>query len=119
MVPNGERKGGTATATSYGFTGGIVGRMLTAALEIRYPDRSHRFIPLGKPHPPMFEEAKRRLGDRSMVMIGDQLGTDIKGANDFGIDSVLVPTGITRLDRLGANSGPSPTYILRSLEPMA
>jgi HAD superfamily hydrolase (TIGR01450 family) len=104
-----------ATSTSYGFTGGIVARMLTAALEVRYPDHAHRFVPLGKPHPPMFEEAKSRLGDRSMVMIGDQLGTDILGANDFGIDSVLVTTGITRLDLLGANSGPSPTYILRSL----
>jgi len=106
-----------ATPTTYGFTAGIVARMLSAALELRYPDHPHRFVPLGKPHSPMFEEARRRLGGGAMVMVGDQLGTDILGANDFGIDSVLVPTGVTRLDRLGANSEPAPTYILRSLEP--
>ena len=50
-----------------------------------------------------------------MVMIGDQLETDIKGANDFGLDSVLVGTGIAALDLSWAPESMRPTYTLRSL----
>ena len=35
-----------------------------------------------------------------MIMIGDQLETDIKGAFNFGIDSVLIGTGITKISEL-------------------
>lgn len=101
----------------YGFTAGIVAYMLEEALGLRYGAEAPRFEPLGKPHPPMFEAAARCAGTRDLVMVGDQLGTDIRGANAFGIDSVLVPTGVTRLDRLGSDPACRPTYILESLEP--
>ena len=35
-----------------------------------------------------------------MVMIGDQLITDIQGANDFGIDSALTTFGVTDVPAL-------------------
>ena len=102
----------------YGVASGSVALILEAALQLRYPDRSDlRFVRLGKPHRAMFAEALRRSGTMDMVMMGDQLETDIQGANDFGIDSVLVGTGVS--DSATAASGrlgPHPTYRLRSLE---
>jgi HAD superfamily hydrolase (TIGR01450 family) len=79
---------------AFGFAVGGVARMFETVLAQRYFGRGLRFIRLGKPHAPMFEEAVRRHGGPGnpgkMVMIGDQLDTDIRGARNFGIDSVLV-----------------------------
>jgi HAD superfamily hydrolase (TIGR01459 family) len=50
----------------------------------------------GKPHRPIYEEARRRLGSgpvRRGVAIGDRLETDIRGACAAGIPSVLVARG--------------------------
>ena len=74
---------------------------------------------LGKPHPPIFIEAIRRAGSNNAVMIGDQLETDILGANNVGIDSAVVTTGINkRSDPEEFNDMPdnlTPRYILTSL----
>ena len=102
----------------YGVASASVALILEAALELRYPDRPDlRFVRLGKPHPAIFAEALRRSGTMDMVMMGDQLETDIRGANDFGIDSVLVDTGVSNsATETSGRSGPRPTYRLRSLE---
>lgn len=52
---------------------------------------------IGKPYKAIFEGLRRRLGCKKteMVMIGDRLYTDIKGAHDFGITSILVLSGET------------------------
>ena len=52
-----------------------------------------------------------------MVMLGDTLETDIqrnRGANAFGIDSVLVAGGVTPADGLNG-AVDVPTYWLRGL----
>jgi 4-nitrophenyl phosphatase len=51
---------------------------------------------IGKPSPLMFEIAleKSRCSRDEAVMIGDQEDTDIMGAVNAGIDSVLVSTGV-------------------------
>jgi HAD superfamily hydrolase (TIGR01450 family) len=101
----------------YGLTAGAVAHILEGVLGPRYPERDDlRFVRLGKPNPPMFEEVTRRAGTRDMIMVGDQLGTDIRGANRFGIDSALVVTGLARMEHLDSDPGHLPTYILRSLE---
>jgi HAD superfamily hydrolase (TIGR01450 family) len=83
----------------FGLASGSIALVLEAALKLRYPDRIQwRFERLGKPHDAIFNEAVQRSGTRDMVMIGDQLETDICGANVFGIDSVLIGTGITKMD---------------------
>ena len=53
---------------------------------------------VGKPSPLMFRIALRRAKcDRQdAVMVGDQVDTDIAGASNAGIDSVLVTTGVDR-----------------------
>ena len=78
-----------------------------------------RAAKLGKPHPPIFIEAIRRAGSNNVIMIGDQLETDILGANNLGLDSAVVTTGINK------RSNPkefkdmpddlTPRYILTSL----
>ena len=84
------------TDTGFGIASGSIALMFEAALQLRYPGRSDlSFDRLGKPYKAIFEEAFRRSGTKDMVMIGDQLETDIRGANAFGIESVLVSTGIT------------------------
>ena len=83
----------------FGFASGTAAMMFESALTLRYPGRSDlRFTRLGKPHAAMFEEALRRSGTMDMVMIGDTPETDIRGANAFGIASVLVETGTAALD---------------------
>ncbi|RZI46225.1 TIGR01459 family HAD-type hydrolase [Candidatus Finniella inopinata] len=56
----------------------------------------------GKPNPIMYERAhdlaQQQLGKTikkdKILMIGDSLATDIKGANAYGIDSLMVLTGV-------------------------
>lgn len=81
----------------FGMASGSVALVLEAALGQRYPRGAGlRFERLGKPHPAMFAEARRRSGARDMVMIGDTPETDIRGANRFGIASALVGSGVAR-----------------------
>ena len=102
---------------TYGFTSGALARMFEAALGFRYPQRSDlAFVPLGKPHGPIFQEALRRSNTRSMVMVGDQLETDIRGAVDFGLDMALVGTGLSRPMDPDGTQACRPTYYLASLE---
>jgi HAD superfamily hydrolase (TIGR01450 family) len=55
---------------------------------------------VGKPHAPLFEEARRVGGGGLPLVVGDRLDTDIKGAADLGWDSLLVFTGIAQPDDL-------------------
>jgi glycerol-1-phosphatase len=100
----------------FGITSGAIALIIEAALEQRYPQGVQpRFQRLGKPHPAIFSEALSRCGTRDMVMIGDQLGTDILGANDFGIDSVLVGTGVTASKGAAVCKDHPPTYYMASI----
>jgi len=55
-----------------------------------------RGFSVGKPAPLIFETAMKRAGctRKETVMIGDQEDTDVEGANNAGIDSILVRTGV-------------------------
>ncbi len=66
----------------------------------------------GKPARPLFDEAIRRVGGSRPLMVGDRLDTDIEGANNAGLDSMLVLTGVSGLKDLAA-APPTrrPTYI--------
>lgn len=101
---------------NFGFASGSIALMFEAALNLRYPDLSNlRFVRLGKPHPPIFTEALKRSGSRDMIMIGDQLETDIRGANAFGIDSVLITSGVSASGMTFLTEDLRPTYRMRSL----
>ena len=101
----------------YGITSGSIALIFEAALRLRYPGRPDlSFERLGKPNAEIFEEALVRSGTVNMVMIGDQLETDIRGANAFGLDSVLVGTGVTDPTTADIPDHLQPTYRMRSIE---
>jgi HAD superfamily hydrolase (TIGR01459 family) len=58
-----------------------------------YADLGGPIFLYGKPHAPIYEAARRKLGDspaRRIVAIGDLVETDVVGARAAGIPSVLV-----------------------------
>lgn len=99
---------------AFGFTAGAAAMLIEAALARRYPDRELCFERLGKPHPPLFRAALERGGGGPAVMVGDQLETDIAGANRAGIDSALVTFGVS--GRVPESGEAAPTWMLESFE---
>ena len=106
--------------TEFGFGAAAFVELLEEALlRLHGTHDVLRASKLGKPYPPIFIEALRRAGSDNAVMIGDQLETDILGANNAGLDSAVVTTGINKRshpkefkdmpDKL------TPRYILTSL----
>ncbi|MER6948911.1 HAD-IIA family hydrolase [Nonomuraea sp. NPDC000554] len=70
----------------------------------------------GKPDPPLHRESMIRTGARRPLVVGDRLDTDIEGATNAGVESLLVLTGVaTPLDLLTASPGHRPTYIAEDL----
>jgi HAD superfamily hydrolase (TIGR01450 family) len=70
----------------------------------------------GKPQRPLLDETVRRVGGARPLMVGDRLDTDIEGARDAGIDSLLVLTGVSGLAELvAATPGQRPTYLAADL----
>ena len=107
-------KGGQA----FGFGAGSIAGMFEAALALRYPQATPQlFVRLGKPEAGLFQEAFSRSRTHNMVMIGDQLETDIRGALAFGIDAAFVETGVTAGGMPAMPLHLQPTYRLTSLLP--
>jgi ribonucleotide monophosphatase NagD (HAD superfamily) len=96
----------------FGFTAGGAALLLEAGLSRRL-GRAIAFDRLGKPHRPIFDEAVRRAGSHKLLMIGDQLETDIAGARQAGLDAALLETGVSRWQP--GHSGPTPTWLLADL----
>jgi len=70
----------------------------------------------GKPARPLLDETARRVGGSHPLMVGDRLDTDIEGAHNAEVDSLLVLTGVTGLDDLvGAAPELRPTYLAADL----
>ncbi|MEV5202409.1 HAD hydrolase-like protein [Streptomyces sp. NPDC053720] len=66
----------------------------------------------GKPLPPMHRETVLRTGAERPLVVGDRLDTDIEGAFNGGVDSLLVLTGVTDAAQLvAALPEHRPTYI--------
>lgn len=81
---------------------------------------------IGKPYPYVFEQGMQLLGNppkEKVLMVGDNLMTDIKGGNAFGIDTAFVTQGILQNQKSGEQSaedycqahGILPVYIIASL----
>src|ERR1043166_7585750 len=75
---------------------------------------------LGKPNGYMFHRAQRKLAEHALwtleevVMIGDTMETDIRGAIEAGMHGFLVLTGSTQLETIG-DYVYQPTRILESV----
>lgn len=90
---------------------------IVASLEVACNKKPDYII--GKPSKIIFEVALNTLKEKEikkeeMVMIGDRLETDIIGAKNFGIDSILVLTGATKACDLD-NVTMKPNYVLKSI----
>lgn len=90
-----------------------------------YEENGGRVAYHGKPHRPVYDMAFNLLGkpEKSrMLAIGDSLHTDIRGANEFGIDSIFCFSGIhggelgTPEKRQNLLQGHDPTYLMRELD---
>src|SRR6266478_3424658 len=75
---------------------------------------------LGKPNGYMFHRARRKLAElalvtlENVVMIGDTMETDIRGALEAGLQSFLVLSGSTQLETVG-DYVYQPTRILQTV----
>lgn len=75
----------------------------------RLPDRV-----FGKPNPAILAPLMKRFAPEAMVMVGDRLSTDMKLAENAGIDFILVLSGEARREDL-AEIAYRPTLILDHL----
>ncbi len=70
----------------------------------------------GKPERPLLDETVSRVGGEHPLMVGDRLDTDILGAHNAGLDSLLVLTGVTGLAELvAARPQERPSYLSSDL----
>jgi HAD superfamily hydrolase (TIGR01450 family) len=107
-----------------GFTAGSIAGMIEAGLARKFPDRALRFDHLGKPGPALLQLARRRvlgeLPSEQLIMVGDQVETDIAAARAAGLDSALVD-GVSRWQYVSsaAQRAPvaTPTFLLPSVAP--
>lgn len=88
------------------------------ALAALYEEMGGEALYFGKPHPPIYDLARRRLGalgrgidDSRILAIGDGINTDVAGAAGEGID-VLFVTGGLAADQFGPDPlAPSPELL--------
>ena len=66
----------------------------------------------GKPYRPLLDDTVARLGARHPLFVGDRLDTDIAGAQNAGLDSMLVLSGSHgATDLLAAAPSERPTHL--------
>jgi glycerol 3-phosphatase-2 len=74
----------------------------------------------GKPERALFDETIARVGGSHPLMVGDRLDTDIDGAINAGIDSLVVLTGVSTLQEIAdAAPGHRPTFVSSGLGGLA
>jgi ribonucleotide monophosphatase NagD (HAD superfamily) len=66
-----------------------------------YAEMGGQVLSFGKPHPPIYDLARRRLGEIGITVsndqalaVGDGIHTDIAGAQAEGIDAIFVTGGL-------------------------
>jgi HAD superfamily hydrolase (TIGR01450 family) len=114
------------SASELGFTAGAVAGMIEAGIARKFPHREVRFDRLGKPQPALLLHARTKvlgaLTSPRLVMVGDQVETDIAAARAAGMDSALVD-GVSSWQYVLASAQAkqpdalAPTYLLSSVSP--
>ena len=78
-------------------------------------------ITVGKPGAIIFQDALKRLGGskENTAMVGDRLNTDIAGANDAGLHSILVLSGISTREDIANTNGNQPDFVFEDISELA
>ena len=97
------------------------------AISRKYESIGGEVINIGKPFQPIFDEAIKNIDSlgkgnfSSTIVIGDGIDTDIKGANDYKLDSLLTLGGlfsgqkIDEVYKVINNKKVFPTYLIEEL----
>ena len=97
------------------------------AISKKYESIGGEVINIGKPFHPIFDEAIKNINSlgkgkfSSTIVIGDGIDTDIKGANDYELDSLLTLGGlfsgqkIDEVYKMINNKKVFPTYLIEEL----
>jgi HAD superfamily hydrolase (TIGR01459 family) len=70
------------------------------AIAQAYEELGGEALYFGKPHPPIYDLARRRLAahtgrdDLSVLCIGDGIGTDVQGGQSEGLDTLFITGGL-------------------------
>ncbi|AFT90280.1 HAD-IA family hydrolase [Paraburkholderia phenoliruptrix] len=96
------------------FGPGIILPMLAAGLAPFGAPRISAEV-MGKPGSAIFEECISRAKSHRLLMVGDQIETDVKGAKAVGLDSLLVSTGLGSYGGLHQDIDSSPDYVANNL----
>ncbi|MCI5039036.1 MAG: TIGR01459 family HAD-type hydrolase [Donghicola eburneus] len=82
---------------------GEVREWCAGAVAKLYTEMGGESLYFGKPHPPIYDLARRRLSevdasinDNAILAVGDGIHTDIQGAIGEGIDSLFITGGLAR-----------------------
>ena len=113
---------------------GPVRVICAGALAAEYTEMGGESLYFGKPHPPIYDLARRRMIEvrgedtNHILCIGDGIGTDIQGAMGEDLDSLFITGGLAaeetgtarqpdpaRLDAYLARMMMSPTYAIGKL----
>ncbi|MPQ93582.1 TIGR01459 family HAD-type hydrolase [Thioclava sp. JE_KL1] len=92
------------------------------ALAALYEEMGGEAMYFGKPHPPIYDLARRKLSrlggaeDARILAIGDGINTDVAGAAGEGIDCLFISSGLAH-DQFGADpQNPDPELLHSWLE---
>jgi 4-nitrophenyl phosphatase len=101
-----------------GLTAGAMALLIETVLARRFPGRAPAFARLGKPEPYLMAQAARMLdiAPARLVMVGDQLETDIAGARAAGVVPALL-AGVSRWEDARHAATLAPAYLLDTLRP--
>lgn len=83
------------------------------ALAEDYANMGGEVLYYGKPHPPIYDLARRRMGldDPRILCIGDGIATDVQGGIAEGLDTLFITGGIAA-DRFGPDpANPDPALL--------
>jgi HAD superfamily hydrolase (TIGR01459 family) len=101
---------------------GEVREWCAGALAALYTEMGGESLYFGKPHPPIYDLARRRLSkltdlpdEPRIIAIGDGVHTDILGAMQEEIDSLFITGGLAALETQ-TKSQPDPAALNRFLE---